>query len=127
MMKIRKTLFSLILVISMLFVSVVEAAAPSSFTLVRDTSIPINGNASGGHTIVPGDGSFTPVYFPFKYSSGTTNYLVFCSGNRSANIDSSLSFKQTSFTNAYDGAIAAAIMKEGVGENATTVVILMIL
>lgn len=112
-MKLRKLLFGLILVISMMFVTIVEAKSPDSFTIVRDTSNIINYDQS----IVSGGGSFTPVYFPLKYNSNG-NYLTFCSGDRKANVET-LQFTKTTFTNAYDGAIVAAIIKEGVGENAT--------
>ena len=111
-MKKRKTLFGLIFVIGMLFASVVEAAAPNSFYMERDTSNIINYDQS----IVSGGGNFTPLYFPLKYNR-SGNYLVFCSGDRSANTVSG-TVNKTNFTNAYDRAVAAAIMKAGVGENA---------
>ena len=112
-MKFKKILMSLLVIISALFTTVVEAATPNSFNLVRDTSTIINYYED----IVKVEGSTHAIYFPLKYSS-SGNYLVFCTGDRSANTESSL-FTKKNFVNAYDGAVVAAIIKAGVGENAT--------
>ena len=112
-MKLKNFLISLTVIISSLFITTVKAAAPSSYDLIRDTSNIINYNED----IVKVEGSTHALYFPLKYSANG-NYLVFCSGDRSANTENS-KFTKTSFVRDYDGAMVAAIIKAGVGENAT--------
>ena len=115
-MRVRNLIFSIFVVFILLFASTIEAASPSSFSLVRDTEHIIN--YSGDIVTVSDPSSQTAVhYFPLKYSANG-NYLVFCSGDRSANTEDSI-YTKSSFTNDYDGAVVAAIIKNGVGENAT--------
>ena len=112
-MKLKNFLTSLTVIISSLFITTVKAAAPSSYDLIRDTSNIINYNED----IVKVEGPTHALYFPLKYSA-SGNYLVFCSGDRSANTENSR-FTKTNFVRDYDGAVVAAIIKAGVGENAT--------
>ena len=114
-MKLKNILFGLTVTILSLFSSVatVKAAAPDSFNLIRDTANNINYNED----IVEVAGSDKAVHFPLKYSE-SGHYLVFCTGDRTADTENS-TFNKTTFTNEYDGAIVAAIIKAGVGENAT--------
>ena len=111
-MKIKKIVFS-ILIFCLLFTSTVNAASNSVFSLVRDTSNIINYNED----IVAVPGSSNAVHFPLKYSENG-HYLVFCTGDRAADTENSV-YHETSFINDYDGAIVAAIIDAGVGENAT--------
>ena len=113
-MKLKNILISFAAIISSLFITTVKAeTAPGSFDLIRDTGNIINYNED----IVKVEGSTHALYFPLKYSANG-NYLVFCTGDRSANTENSR-FTKTNFVNDYDGAVVAAIIKAGVGENAT--------
>ena len=113
-MKLKNFLISLTAIMSLFFTTTVKAAtAPESFDLIRDTGNIINYNED----IVKVDGSTHALYFPLKYSA-SSDYLVFCTGDRSANTENSR-FTKTGFVHDYDGAIVAAIIKSGVGENAT--------
>lgn len=118
-MKLKKELKKIILcsiVLAAALIGItVKANTPDSFVLNKGRQI--NGDYYGGHDIVPGDG-FIPIYFPIKYTDN--NYLVFCSGDRSADATPGSTFNKTSFVRSNDGAAVAGVIKLGVGENATT-------
>ena len=113
-MKLKKILLSFAVILSSFFVTTAKAeTAPESFDLIRDTGNIINYNED----IVKVEGPTHALYFPLKYSA-SGNYLVFCTGDRSANTENS-TFTKTSFVNDFDAATVAAIIKSGVGERAT--------
>ena len=109
---VKTAVLSIIAIVAALFATNVNAKAPEYFDLVRDTSTIINYYED----IVEVPGDTHAIYFPLKYSKDT-EYLVFCTGDRSANTENSR-YVKTNFKYDYEGAIAAAIIKAGVGENA---------
>ena len=112
-MKLKNILISFAVIISSLFVTTVKADSPASYDLIRDTGTLINYNED----IVKVEGDIHALYFPLKYSANG-NYLVFCTGDRSANTENSR-FTKTSYVRDYDGAMVAAIINAGIGEGAT--------
>ena len=110
-MKKRKYLFSFLLVSCLVFASVVKAATPDNFTLLKPggNSLNYNGNILYGDPV--------PAYFTNKYY-GSNQYLVLCTGDRDETASEGTTFNKTSFTSPKVGAGVAAIIKEGVGENA---------
>ena len=112
---IKKIVLCSIILAATLIGITVNAKTPDSFVLNKGRQI--NGDYNGGHDIVPGDG-FIPIYFPIKYTEN--NYLVFCSGDRSADATPGSTFTKTNFVRSNDGAAVAGVIKLGVGENATT-------
>ncbi len=109
----KKLIFSLLFIICLMFVSVVEAASPSSFTLLREDGDSINYNRN----IVYGYGSDKPIFFTNKYY-GSNQYLVLCTGDRTALAGEGTTYNKISFKNEANRAAVAAIIKTGVGEDA---------
>lgn len=113
-MKLKNILMSLVVIIGAFFAIDVNAKAPEYFEMVRDTNYVLNYYED----IVEVPGETHAVYFPLKYSKNG-NYLIFCTADREAKADNNTKYTKTTFVNDYDGAITAAIIKTGVGENAT--------
>ena len=108
----KNLLMSILAIVSLLFGMNVLADTPLE-TFVLKKGVVINLDQS----IISGGGKFTPIYFPLKYTS-EGNYLAFCSGNRSNNVDKDTKFVRTSFTYDYNGAQVAAIINGKIKENA---------
>lgn len=114
-MKIRKLLFGLILVISMMFATIVEAASPDSFKL------DITGEVNGNGEILRGSSSDLPAFFTYKSANvGGTNYIVLCTGYRGATTSNGSTYQKSNGWNANVRAGVAAIIINGIGDKATT-------
>ena len=109
----KRVFLGLIVMVATLLSVKVDAKSPDYFDLIRDTNYIVNYYED----IVEVPGETHALYFPLKYSKNG-NYLVFCTGDRSANTENSR-YTKTNFVNDYDAAVVAAIIKAGVGENAT--------
>ena len=111
-MKIKKFLFCMFLILCVFSFSIVEAASPDSFTVQKSGSINETGLILRGGDI--------PAHFTYKYANvNGTNYIVLCTGYRGANIYN-FSFRKDNSWSAPVRAGIAAIIKDGIGDNATT-------
>ncbi|MBQ9071708.1 MAG: hypothetical protein IJY25_00930 [Bacilli bacterium] len=119
-MKKKNNLFALIFIAIFTFIGIknVNAALPSGFTL-QEGSNRVN---SPNNPIVEGWSTSDAASFSYKYTTiSGVEYLVFCTGDRSAPAD--VNSNAYSITDDWSQAIRAGIAQiivEGVGANATT-------